>query len=490
MENLDKIVDLIELQWKDQHLLVVGDVMLDQYIWGEVKRISPEAPVPVVRAVHHGAQPGGAANVAMNVAGLGARVTVAGFVGEDENGRRLGALLEGAGVKTKLADVSAMPTVSKLRILSGSQQMLRVDSESRETLPKQAYDDLLERVKRTLPGISAVILSDYAKGVLSERVCQEVIAAARELEIPVLVDPKSLDFGRYRGATTICPNLHELAAVVRGAAAGESLDALLTAGEQLVASAKLEYLVVTLSEKGIALVREGSRVIAPATAREVFDVSGAGDTVIAVLGLCVGAGLPIENGIQLANVAAGVVVGKSGTVPIHKFELLAALSGAIAVQAEEKVLEADRLLGRVAAWRSAGQKVVFTNGCFDLLHVGHIMLLEKARHEGDRLIVAINSDSSVRALKGTARPIVGERERAQVLAALAAVDAVVIFSEETPLQLIEMLRPDVIVKGGDYTEESVVGAVQVRAWGGRVKIVPIVEGFSTTKLIEKSMTPV
>ena len=490
MENLDRIIDLIELQWKDQHVLVVGDVMLDRYIWGEVERISPEAPVPVVRAVHEGEQPGGAANVAMNIARLGARVTVAGFVGEDENGARLRGLLEDAGVRTELVDVSGMPTVAKLRILSGSQQMLRVDSESKAPAPAPAHDDLLERVKRTLPQISAVILSDYAKGVLSARVCEEVIGAARGVGVAVLVDPKSSDFGRYRGATTICPNLHELSAAVRGWNSGESLEALLTAGEQLVASAELEYLVVTLSEKGIAVLREGSRVIAPATAREVFDVSGAGDTVIAVLGLCVGGGLPIESGIELANVAAGVVVSKAGTVPIHKFELLAALSGAIAVQAEEKVVEADRLLGRVAAWRSAGQKVVFTNGCFDLLHVGHVMLLEKARHEGDRLIVAINSDASVRKLKGATRPIVGERERAQVLAAFAAVDAVVIFGEETPLRLIEMLRPDVIVKGGDYTEESVVGAVQVRSWGGRVKIVPIVGGFSTTKLVEKSMTPV
>ncbi len=486
IENLDKIIDLIEVQWAGQHLVVVGDVMLDKYIWGDVERISPEAPVPVVRAVHSSEQPGGAANVAMNLAGLGAKVTVIGYAGKDEDATRLASQLEAGGVKAELVSVPQSPTISKLRILSGSQQMLRVDSESKQPVPAAAQDELLQRVEAALPGAAGLILSDYAKGVLSERVCRESIAGAKRLGIPVLVDPKTFDFRRYRGATTICPNLAELTAAVRGDAASDGLESLLSAAEKLISSAELAYLVVTLGERGIALVREGSRTIAPATAREVFDVSGAGDTVISVLALCIAGGLPVESGIKLANIAAGVVVSKVGTVPIQKFELLAALSGAIAVQAEEKVLGPERLAGRVAAWRATGQKVVFTNGCFDLLHIGHIMLLERARQEGDRLVVAINSDSSVKKLKGTNRPIVGERERAQVLAALAAVDAVVIFEEETPLRLIELLRPDVLVKGGDYTEATVVGAKQVRSWGGRVAIVPTVEGFSTTKLIERS----
>ena len=489
VENLDKIVDQIELKWANQRLVVVGDVMLDKYIWGDVERISPEAPVPVVRANHRSEQPGGAANVAMNLAGLGSQVTVVGFTGDDSDSASLRHHLEHAGVKTAFVSVPQIPTISKLRILSGSQQMLRVDSESKAALPPEAYEALLEQIEETIRGSAALVLSDYAKGVLSERVCRESITAAKRLNIPVFVDPKTFDFRRYRGATTICPNLHELELAVRGRASSDRLDDLLSAGAALIREADLAYLVVTLGEKGIALLREDSRSIAPATAREVFDVSGAGDTVIAVLALCVAGQLPIESAIRLANVAAGVVVSKVGTVPIQKYELLAALSADIAVQAEEKILPLERLAGRVAAWRSAGHKVVFTNGCFDLLHIGHITLLERARHEGDRLIVGINSDTSVSRLKGPTRPIVGERERAQVLAALAAVDAVVIFDEETPLRQIEVLRPDVIVKGGDYVEDTVVGAKQVRSWGGKVKIVPTVEGFSTSKLIEKTMAP-
>jgi D-beta-D-heptose 7-phosphate kinase/D-beta-D-heptose 1-phosphate adenosyltransferase len=276
-----------------------------------------------------------------------------------------------------------------------------------------------------------------------------------------------------------------LSSALRGTST--DLETLLTAAQGMVPDLQLEYLVVTLSEKGIAVVRESSRYLAPALAQQVFDVSGAGDTVISVLALSAACGLPIESAVQLANVAAGVVVGKVGTVPIQKLELISALSAELTVHAEEKILSLDRLAGRVAAWRFAGQKIVFTNGCFDLLHVGHITVLERARREGDRLIVALNSDSSVQAVKGPGRPMVGERERAQVIAALAAVDAVIVFDEQTPLAVIEAIRPDVLVKGGDYTEEAIVGAAQVRSWGGRVKIVPTVEGYSTTMLIEKSM---
>jgi D-beta-D-heptose 7-phosphate kinase / D-beta-D-heptose 1-phosphate adenosyltransferase len=320
--------------------------------------------------------------------------------------------------------------------------------------------------------------------VLTPIVCQQIISAARNNNIPVLVDPKSADFSRYLGATTICPNLQELANALHASSA--DLDALLSRAQDIVVGLGVAYMVVTLSEKGIAVVREKSHVVAPAVARQVFDVSGAGDTVISVLALAAACGLPVEDAIQLANIAAGVVVGKVGTVPIQKFELISALSGELAVHTEEKILGFDRLLGRVAAWRLSGQKIVFTNGCFDLLHIGHITLLERARQEGDRLIIALNSDASVASLKGTGRPLVGQRERAQILAALAAVDAVVIFDEQTPLPAIEAIRPDVIVKGGDYTEDEIVGASQVRSWGGRIKIVPLVEGFSTTGLIDKS----
>lgn len=336
-----------------------------------------------------------------------------------------------------------------------------------------------------LPSCHAVVLSDYDKGVLAPALCQTIITGALRLGIPVLVDPKTADFSRYHGATTICPNLQELAAASREDV--HNLEAMLTAAERMVADLDLEYLTATLSEKGIAVVRQGNRFIATAVARQVFDVSGAGDTVIAVLALCLATGLDVEPSVQLANVAAGIVVAKVGTVPVGKYELLAELEPEIALHAEDKLLTREELLQRVAVWRAKGDRVVFTNGCFDLLHVGHIALLEESRRQGDRLIVAVNNDASASRLKGPNRPLVGERERARVLAALGAVDAVVIFGEPTPLDLILALKPDLIVKGGNYREDSVLGAKEVRSWGGKVAVVPTVEGYSTAGLIERSL---
>jgi D-beta-D-heptose 7-phosphate kinase / D-beta-D-heptose 1-phosphate adenosyltransferase len=485
--NLHRAIELIEGDWRRKRVLVVGDVMLDRYIWGHVERISPEAPVPVVSALHSNERPGGAANVAMNIAGLGATAWLFGFCGEDADHGVLEQSLKESSVEPHLTQVAGHPTTTKLRILSGRQQMLRLDTERTDGYPAAAYAALLTAAEAAMEGADAVVLSDYAKGVLSEEVCRRVIAAARQRRVPVLVDPKRKDLGRYRGATTICPNRSELAAATGTPA--ENQEELLAAGQKLSAALELDYMTATLSEKGIAVLRENSRYIAPARARQVFDVSGAGDTVIATLALGVSSGLEIETAVQLANVAAGIVVGKVGTVPVTRDELLTHLTPEIDLHAQEKVLTLDHLKVRAAAWRSAGDRIVFTNGCFDLLHIGHVTLLEDARREGDRLVVGINSDASVRGLKGPARPIVGERERARILAALAAVDAVVTFGEPTPLELILELRPDVIVKGGDYDESTVVGAKEVRSWGGRVKIVPIVEGFSTTRLIAKASLP-
>jgi D-beta-D-heptose 7-phosphate kinase / D-beta-D-heptose 1-phosphate adenosyltransferase len=483
IEQLHEAMNEIEHEWAAKRLLVVGDVMLDKYIWGEVTRISPEAPVPVVRAIRQSEQPGGAANVAMNLARLGAQVTVAGFTGGDESQQLLDAALRADGISPVFVINEGFPTIAKLRILGGSQQMLRLDSERLAERAPGDHDRLIEIVLKLLPGSHAVVLSDYAKGALTPKVCQQVIQAARKLEIPVLVDPKNADFSRYRGATTICPNRSELASAVREDA--HDLEALLAAAEPLARALDIEFLTATLSEKGIALVRPGSRFLAPAVAREVFDVSGAGDTVIAVLALCLASRLKPETAVQLANVAAGIVVGKAGTAPIEKHELLAALVPRIDLLAEDKVLTLPALVSRVAQWKARGERVVFTNGCFDLLHIGHIALLQQARRFGDRLIVAINSDASVTGLKGPSRPIVGERERAFVLAALTAVDAVVVFPEPTPLESMMAIRPDVIVKGGDYEVDTVVGAREAQAWGGQVKIVPLVEGCSTTRLIER-----
>ena len=483
IEQLHEVIGDIEHEWANQRLLVVGDVMLDTYIWGEVGRISPEAPVPVVRAIDRSHRPGGAANVAMNLARLGAQTVLAGFTGSDENEKLLAESLRANGIAPIFVACDGFPTITKQRILGGQQQMLRLDSERMGARSPGDYDLLVSRVLDELPGCHAVVLSDYAKGALTPEVCQAIIPAARRLDIPVLVDPKSADFARYRGATTICPNLGELARALQLDA--RDLKPLLDAAEALVQKLDLEFLTATLGEKGIALVRPGNCFVVPAVARQVFDVSGAGDTVIAVLALCLASGLKPETAVELANVAAGIVVGKVGTVPVEKHELLAALAPQIALHAEDKVVTREELVQRVASWKANGERVVFTNGCFDLLHIGHITLMEQARRFGDRLIVAINSDTSARGLKGPGRPIVGERERARVLAALAAVDAVVVFGEPTPLELIVATRPDVIVKGGDYGVDTVVGAKEVMSWGGQVKIVPTVEGFSTTGLIAK-----
>jgi len=487
MADLAEILGLVESGWRQASILVVGDVMLDTYIWGEVERISPEAPVPVVRTGFREERPGGAANVAMNLAGLGASVTVCGLAGDDPEQESLESLLADAGVEPLLTTVLG-ETTTKLRILSGDQQMMRLDTEVPLPHSAAAHDELLDRALAVLPNASILVLSDYARGVLTEDVCQTLISQARCLSIPVLVDPKTRSFERYRGATTICPNRKELAAATGEPSA--DLAGLLAAGQAMLPTLQVDSMAVTLGGKGIAVLRRGTVHHFPAEVRQVYDVSGAGDTVIAVLAVAMACGVDVETAARLANVAAGIVVSKVGTVPIQRAELLGALSKASVFSSDEKVVPLERLLGRVATWRSAGERIVFTNGCFDILHIGHIALLEQARRKGDLLIVGLNSDSSVRRLKGLRRPVVGERERAKILAALEAVDAVVLFDEDTPLKLIEAIRPDVLVKGGDYTEESVVGAREVRAWGGRVELIPLVEGVSTTRLIAKSVAGV
>lgn len=482
IEQVDSVIRAIEHEWNGKKVLVIGDLMLDRYIFGEVKRISPEAPVPVVIAKHDSYQPGGAGNVSMNLARLGAQPTVIGFIGADENGGLLSHCLTANGIIPRLIQSAESPTTTKLRIIGGRQQMLRLDTERCGERDSAEYQRLIDDALRVLPNADSVVLSDYAKGALNRQVCQAIVMRARGLGIPVLVDPKSSDFSIYQGATTICPNLTELANALHESLA--DTEVLLDRAQSLVSEYDLEFLIATLSEKGIALVRSGGRTLAPAQARQVFDVSGAGDTVVAVLALSLASGLGVELGIQLANTAAGIVVGKVGTVPVEKHELITALSAGMTLHTKEKLVDLDELLARVALWKKNGESVVFTNGCFDLLHVGHIAVIESARNFGDRLIVGLNSDASVRNLKGSGRPIVEENARARVIAAIGAVDAVVVFGDETPINLIKATRPDVLVKGGDYSSDSVVGGPEVESWGGQVKIVPTIEGFSTTRLIE------
>ena len=485
LPELHTILNLLEGGFSQLKVLVVGDIMLDRYIHGEVERISPEAPVPVLRHAQRYERAGGAANVAMNLAGLGCHAILSGFWGSDTEQGELQAMLERAGVDTVGVVTSSLPTISKTRIVGRTQQLLRLDIESRDNPPAIEMDRLVERATALVDKVHAVILSDYAKGALSEVLCESVIRAARAKGIPVLADPKTPNLGKYAGATSVCPNLGELS-LATGISSHQT-EALLDAGQRQVAQHNLQFLTVTMSEKGIGVLWPEKRYHSPARAREVFDVSGAGDTVIATLAASLAGGLQVETAVDLANLAAGIVVGKMGTVPIAQHELIAVLTPSTNLTVGEKILDRERIIKRVAEWRASGEKIVFTNGCFDLLHVGHITLLEDCRRFGTKLILGLNADASVCRLKGPTRPIVGERERARVMAALAAVDAVVLFEEDTPLELIRAVRPDVLVKGGDYTIDTVVGHEEVAALGGRVEIVPTVEGFSTTNIVRKLM---
>ena len=456
--ELPSVLDFLERGLSRLKVLVLGDLMLDRYVIGDVDRISPEAPVPVLRHVQRYERPGGAANVAMNLAGLGCQPFLAGFWGSDGEQAELKNLLSTAGIETGHIVTSSLPTISKTRILARTQQMLRLDIESRENFSEEELEELEARALELVPKMDAVILSDYAKGALTSKLCAAVIHAARQANIPVLVDPKSKDLTKYAGATTICPNLSELS-LVTGIPAHQT-QALLAAAHEQIMSHHFDFLTVTMSEKGITILYPDAAkdYYSPARAREVFDVSGAGDTVIATLAASLAGGLHIHSAVDLANMAAGIVIGKIGTVPIAQHELIAALTPSFGITLGEKILNLDRMLLRVAEWRAGGETVVFTNGCFDLLHVGHIALLEDCRRFGSKLVLGLNSDASVSRLKGPTRPIVGERERARVMAALASVDAVVLFPEDTPLNLIQALKPDVLVKGGDYQVETVVGS--------------------------------
>ena len=483
MKDLSRILSLIERRFQSLRVLVIGDVMLDRYVWGSVDRISPEAPVPVLRSLHTTRVPGGAANVAMNLVGLGVKAMQAGFWGDDLEQRELSELLSSAGVDISGMVLSAHPTISKTRVMARHQQLLRMDVEDSAARAANEESELLDRALCLVSEADAIVLSDYAKGTLNPALCRGVIEEARRRGIPVLVDPKDKSFGKYAGATTICPNLSEMSLVT--GIDRNNLPELIGAGKRLAGETGIDFLTVTMSEKGILLLFPHSSFHSQARAREVFDVSGAGDTVIATMAACLASGLDAESAVDLSNVAAGIVVGKTGTAPISRNELVAELTTSAAIGIPEKVLDREQLLVRIAEWRATGHRIVFTNGCFDILHIGHITLLEQCRQFGDKLIVAINSDASVQCLKGPTRPVVKQNDRARVLAALASTDAVTIFDEQTPLDLIRRIRPDVLVKGGDYTTATVVGAEDMMTWGGRVEIVPIVPGHSTSSIIAR-----
>jgi len=468
----------------DRRVVVVGDLMLDRFLWGQVRRVSPEAPVPVVDLERETRSAGGAANVARNLAGLGLQVELVGVTGADPGRDLLLAELTRADLDSDGVLIARdRGTTIKTRVLGNRRQLVRIDEEQAAPLSERNREHLLAAATTRLARADALLLSDYAKGVLTADLCQALIAAARDRGLPVLVDPKAEDFGRYAGATLITPNRGELARAT--GVAEQDLDALVAAGSVLRETLNLESLVLTLSEQGLVLIEVDGNHPIPATAREVYDVSGAGDTVIATFAAGLVAGLRRVDSAHLANLAAGIVVGKVDTAPITAPELLAALDAEAARGQAAKIRALEAAGTQVRRWQAAGERVVFTNGCFDLLHVGHVTYLERARRYGQRLVVGLNTDASVRRLKGPERPLIGQADRARVLAALAAVDLVILFDRDTPLTLIEQLRPDVLAKGADYREEQVVGAPEVKSWGGRVVLVPLVEDRSTTGIIAR-----
>lgn len=461
-------------------VLVVGDVMLDRYWHGSTKRISPEAPVPVVKVEQREDRPGGAANVALNVAALGGQVELLGLVGIDEPAQTLGQTLASVGIKNNLQAVATHPTITKLRVLSRHQQLLRMDFEE----PFAETDAQLLRTpfESALAESGVVVLSDYAKGALAD--VPALIALARLAGKPVLVDPKGTDFARYKGATLLTPNLSEFEAVV-GHCPDE--DSLVQRGLGLIEQFDFEALLVTRSEHGMTLLEKGKAPLhLPATAKEVFDVTGAGDTVISTLASSLAAGSSLAEACAMANIAAGIVVGKLGTSTVSTVEL----SGALGQDKEQGLgaLSEDQLVLAVRDAQQRGEKVVMTNGCFDILHAGHVSYLQQARALGQRLIVAVNDDDSVRRLKGDGRPVNNLERRMAVLAALGAVDWVVSFSEDTPQRLIAKVLPDLLVKGGDYKPEDIAGGSEVIANGGEVRVLGFEDGVSTTAIINRIKT--
>ncbi len=469
-------------QGRRPKVLVFGDIICDVYLYGTVSRISPEAPVPIFECGERRPVLGGAANVAANLQAFGCEVYLLGVVGADPAAEEIRTLLEKQGMATTwLVEEPLRPTTEKTRLVA-PQQMLRLDRETRQPLDAGICQTLADLAGALLPDVDGVICSDYHKGICVPEVLESVFARAREVGRPVVVDPKSRDFTHYRGATVLTPNRLE-AERASGRVLSDEAE-IEAAGRWLCEQSQAEAVLVTRGPEGMSLISPTQAPLhIPPNAREVYDGTGAGDTVIATFTMAMLSGLDFADAAMLANTAGGVVVGKMGTAVVTPAELRTACALEVAPELR-KVLTREELVRAVWQHRLAGERVVFTNGCFDLLHVGHMRYLQQARALGDRLVLGLNDDASVRRLKGDKRPLMPHAERASVLAALACVDYVTIFSEDTPLELIECLRPDVLVKGGDYTPETVVGRDEVEAYGGEVALVPFVEGISTTNIID------
>lgn len=463
----------------DHSVIILGDVMLDRFVFGDAERLSPEAPVPVIRAKHDSGRAGGAGNVACNIAALGGRPILITLAGKDAAGDALLGLLPPGGL---ILRSRARRTTQKLRILAGRQQLVRVDDEEVRGATAAEEAILLRNLTARLADAGALVLSDYGKGVLTASLCIAAIAAARTAGVACIVDPKARDYARYAGADILTPNTAELA--MASGLPTETEAEIETAAREMMKHVRVGAFLVTRGDRGMMLVpRRGRTVVAPAMAREVFDVSGAGDTVVAMLALALSARIPMAEALRLANAAAGVVVGKSGTATCSAGELARALG-----RSEDGITPLMPLenAARLATdWRAQGLRVGFANGCFDVLHAGHARMLREARRHCDRLIVALNSDASITRLKGASRPLNRLSDRAVVVGALASVDAVTSFCQDTPLQAILAIRPDRLFKGTDYRPEGVVGAPEIASWGGQIMLLEMLRGRSTTRLVER-----
>lgn len=495
MQQLAASVGDDVLRMQSTSVLVLGDLILDTYVSGKVSRISPEAPVPVVLEQKQWAALGGAANVAANIAAFGGDVRLCGRIGDDADGQTFLKICENMGIDSKTVIRSpSVPTTRKLRVMAAYQQVVRIDSESTELLNEDASKSALRAVQDflLLEGSKAIVLSDYGKGVCTASLVQSVIKLANEKNVPVITDPKSLEMTRYQGTTLLKPNLSEGREMLKTQYPGERFatldDEVKKICEVILTRSGARNVVLSLSERGVTV--QGLDVDGEShfesTALQVADVSGAGDTMVSFLAMGLGAGIGVSRSVQLANIAAGIVCGKLGTATVSAAEFLNEFKQLTDETKPEKILPGDELAELLSQARSSGKAVVFTNGCFDLLHAGHVEVLQRAKSFGDILVVALNSDLSVQRLKGPQRPIQTEQDRAKILAALACVDYVTIFGEETPAKLISLLKPSVLVKGGDYSADSIVGAREVKSWGGRVEIIPLVKGRSTSSIVEKA----
>ena len=477
--NTERLTKLV-LAAPGQRILCLGDVMLDDFIYGEVTRISPEAPVPVLQQTRSRHMPGGAANTARNLAALGARTRLISLIGADETGATLKAsLAETDGVDPHFFEDAECTTTRKTRLISGGQQLLRLDHDMTGQASAETIEAMLEAIPEAIDGATAVLISDYAKGVISPDLIAAILQASHIHNVPVIVDPKGSDIARYGPVDLLKPNAAELSAMVEMPTGTDTeIEAALDMAMELSAA---KAILVTRAGLGLSYQeREGKPIHCRGVERAVFDVSGAGDTTLAALGIALSSGAPLKEAAEFALLASGLAVEKAGTAVLTPAELLASH--------DNKVSSLNRLLDKVQDWRSAGHSVGFTNGCFDILHPGHLRVLEEAKARCGRLIVGVNSDASVKRLKGEGRPVNDEDARARMLAGLAVVDGVVIFDEDTPKELIAELVPDLLVKGGDYTEETIIGADIVRAAGGQVHIVELLSGFSTSAAIDRART--